>query len=110
MAAASLSRTAVAVLGQRRRARVPLQCAMDADRASLDTCELKGVGRGSGWREQGVFTPLSREVKNDGSTARDHLSNERTLLAWVRTSVAMLALVRVTRMYFQRRGEPPGAF
>ena len=31
-------------------------------------------------------------VKNEGSTARDHLANERTLLAWVRTAVALLAL------------------
>ena len=31
-------------------------------------------------------------VKNTGSTARDHLANERTLLAWVRTSIAMIAL------------------
>uniref|UniRef100_A0A7S4JYN1 DUF202 domain-containing protein n=1 Tax=Odontella aurita TaxID=265563 RepID=A0A7S4JYN1_9STRA len=35
---------------------------------------------------------LSRHVPNEGSTARDHLANERTLLAWVRTSVSLIAL------------------
>ena len=43
-----------------------------------------------------VFTKLNpynnRTVINQGSMARDHLANERTLLAWVRTSVALLAL------------------
>ena len=34
----------------------------------------------------------SKVVPNTGSTARDHLANERTLLAWVRTSIAMIAL------------------
>lgn len=35
---------------------------------------------------------LNTIVQNQGSCARDHLANERTLLAWVRTSIAMIAL------------------
>ncbi|GMI40563.1 hypothetical protein TrCOL_g3622 [Triparma columacea] len=35
---------------------------------------------------------MSTLVPNTGSTARDHLANERTLLAWVRTSIALIAL------------------
>jgi putative membrane protein len=31
-------------------------------------------------------------VRNVDSTARDHLANERTWLAWLRTSVALMAL------------------
>ena len=31
-------------------------------------------------------------VKNSGSTARDHLANERTFLAWLRTSLGCIAL------------------
>mmetsp|Transcript_24087 Transcript_24087/g.75825 ORF Transcript_24087/g.75825 Transcript_24087/m.75825 type:complete len:126 (-) Transcript_24087:248-625(-) len=34
---------------------------------------------------------LSRRVENTGSTARDHLANERTFLAWLRTAIAILA-------------------
>ena len=29
-------------------------------------------------------------LNNSGSTARDHLANERTYLAWVRTSLALI--------------------
>ena len=32
------------------------------------------------------------QVKNSGSTARDHLANERTYLAWTRTSLGLIAL------------------
>ncbi|KAH9836693.1 uncharacterized protein C8Q71DRAFT_707677 [Rhodofomes roseus] len=32
-------------------------------------------------------------VENTGSTARDHLANERTYLAWTRTSLGLIALV-----------------
>jgi uncharacterized membrane protein YidH (DUF202 family) len=34
-------------------------------------------------------TPL---YKNTGSTARDHLANERTFLAWIRTGLGFIAL------------------
>jgi hypothetical protein len=34
----------------------------------------------------------TRSVPNTGSTARDHLANERTWLAWTRTSLAFAAL------------------
>ncbi|KAI5959167.1 uncharacterized protein KGF55_005510 [Candida pseudojiufengensis] len=29
-------------------------------------------------------------IKNSGSTARDHLANERTLLSWIRTSIIFI--------------------
>lgn len=29
-------------------------------------------------------------IKNEGSTARDHLANERTYLAWMRTSLSLI--------------------
>lgn len=32
------------------------------------------------------------EVQNEGSTARDHLANERTYLAWVRTGITMMGV------------------
>eukprot|EP00930_Biecheleria_cincta_P030064 TRINITY_DN20867_c0_g1_i1.p1 TRINITY_DN20867_c0_g1~~TRINITY_DN20867_c0_g1_i1.p1 ORF type:complete len:161 (-),score=26.10 TRINITY_DN20867_c0_g1_i1:65-514(-) len=35
-------------------------------------------------------TGFARSVKNTGSTARDHLANERTNLAWLRTALGML--------------------
>ena len=31
-------------------------------------------------------------VKNEDSTARDHLANERTFLAWVRTALGLVGL------------------
>ncbi len=31
-------------------------------------------------------------VENSGSTARDHLANERTFLAWVRTALGLVGL------------------
>ena len=34
----------------------------------------------------------SAVVPNEGSTARDHLANERTFLAWLRTSLTCIAL------------------
>ena len=35
---------------------------------------------------------LTHTVANTGSTARDHLANERTFLAWLRTSVSLLSI------------------
>ncbi|KAJ9049237.1 hypothetical protein DSO57_1026741 [Entomophthora muscae] len=35
---------------------------------------------------------LSSVVENKGSTARDHLANERTFLAWLRTSLSLTML------------------
>eukprot|EP00425_Heterocapsa_triquetra_P002787 CAMPEP_0195055622 /NCGR_PEP_ID=MMETSP0448-20130528/4250_1 /TAXON_ID=66468 /ORGANISM="Heterocapsa triquestra, Strain CCMP 448" /LENGTH=158 /DNA_ID=CAMNT_0040085301 /DNA_START=16 /DNA_END=492 /DNA_ORIENTATION=- len=34
---------------------------------------------------------LCKKVQNTGSTARDHLANERTFLAWLRTSISMVS-------------------
>eukprot|EP00746_Dinoflagellata_sp_MGD_P090768 gnl/MRDRNA2_/MRDRNA2_35877_c0_seq1.p1 gnl/MRDRNA2_/MRDRNA2_35877_c0~~gnl/MRDRNA2_/MRDRNA2_35877_c0_seq1.p1 ORF type:complete len:133 (-),score=20.22 gnl/MRDRNA2_/MRDRNA2_35877_c0_seq1:28-426(-) len=33
---------------------------------------------------------FSKTVPNTGSTARDHLANERTFLAWFRTAISMI--------------------
>ena len=35
---------------------------------------------------------MSDVVDNTGSTARDHLANERTFLAWVRTGLGLVGL------------------
>jgi putative membrane protein len=35
---------------------------------------------------------LHTKVANTGSTARDHLANERTFLAWLRTGLSLLAV------------------
>ncbi len=32
------------------------------------------------------------DIENRGSTARDHLANERTFLAWVRTALGLVGL------------------
>mmetsp|Transcript_18060 Transcript_18060/g.45736 ORF Transcript_18060/g.45736 Transcript_18060/m.45736 type:complete len:136 (-) Transcript_18060:808-1215(-) len=37
-----------------------------------------------------TFSPASDRVPNLGSTARDHLANERTFLAWARTGLGFL--------------------
>lgn len=36
--------------------------------------------------------PPRRATVNEGSHARDHLANERTFLAWVRTSLGLVGL------------------
>lgn len=36
--------------------------------------------------------PDENVVRNEGSTARDHLANERTFLAWVRTALGVIGL------------------
>ena len=41
----------------------------------------------------GSFAPMAdRSIPNEGSTARDHLANERTFLAWVRTALGVIGL------------------
>ena len=37
-------------------------------------------------------TAVAITMKNSGSTARDHLANERTFLAWLRTAISTTAL------------------
>ncbi|CAN6671447.1 hypothetical protein TRVA0_044S01068 [Trichomonascus vanleenenianus] len=40
------------------------------------------------------------ELENTGATARDHLANERTFLAWLRTSLAFASIgVAVTQFF-----------
>jgi len=39
-------------------------------------------------------------LENKGSTARDHLANERTFLAWLRTSLAFASLgIAITQLF-----------
>lgn len=52
----------------------------------------------SSWRE------LSKDVLLEGSTARDHLANERTFLAWVRTSIAFIAFGILIVKFFKSNG------
>ncbi|KAJ1978683.1 hypothetical protein H4R34_003113 [Dimargaris verticillata] len=47
-----------------------------------------------------AFPQLTLEVENKGSTARDHLANERTFLAWLRTSSTTITVgVAVTQLF-----------
>jgi uncharacterized membrane protein YidH (DUF202 family) len=48
---------------------------------------------------------IEHDVPNSGSTARDHLANEWTFLAWARTGVGFVAMgVAVDSMLQQREG------
>jgi uncharacterized membrane protein YidH (DUF202 family) len=47
-------------------------------------------------QDRGGFPTLAKLLRdgailtNEGSTARDHLANERTYLAWMRTGLALI--------------------
>jgi putative membrane protein len=43
-------------------------------------------------------------VENRDSTARDHLANERTFLAWVRTALGLVGLGVVIERFFAEGG------
>lgn len=47
-------------------------------------------------------------VRNEGSTARDHLANERTLLAWMRTGLGVIGLGAVVGKLVIDRGHIAG--
>ena len=48
---------------------------------------------------------MSIQVANNGSIARDHLANERTFLAWLRTAVAAIGLgLAIAKFSVGRRG------
>ena len=54
--------------------------------------EAPSVDNSSGNFTLPSFSILLREgvvLRNEGSTARDHLANERTFLAWIRTALSI---------------------
>ena len=77
-------------------------------RDSLGLVDESGV-RNAGWHHRGVtdddeaVIPSARLDRS--AAARDHLANERTLLAWQRTALALLGLgFLVDRFAFEGRG------
>ncbi|MGI8554330.1 MAG: YidH family protein [Dehalococcoidia bacterium] len=52
--------------------------------------EQQGSGRGAAQGEANEQAGQGKSQK--GGNARDHLANERTLLAWVRTAISIMAL------------------
>ena len=58
-----------------------------------------------GWTNAAPFQEMSIQVANNGSIARDHLANERTFLAWLRTAVAAIGLgLAIAKFSVGRRG------
>ncbi len=47
---------------------------------------------------------MGRVVPNSESTARDHLANERTLLAWVRTALGVMGLGVMLAKFVETEG------
>ncbi|KAI9501000.1 hypothetical protein GGI25_003078 [Coemansia spiralis] len=47
-----------------------------------------------------IVARLSLKLDNKGTVARDHLANERTYLAWIRTSLSMVTVgVAIRQLY-----------
>ncbi|KAI7851815.1 hypothetical protein BDC45DRAFT_515110 [Circinella umbellata] len=58
-----------------------------------------------------IYTRYSRSLllENKASVARDHLANERTYLAWLRTSLSLITVgVAITQMYHLSPGDTTG--
>ncbi|ORX58930.1 hypothetical protein DM01DRAFT_1283107 [Hesseltinella vesiculosa] len=52
--------------------------------------------------------PCTLYLENKGSVARDHLANERTYLAWLRTSLALISVgVALTQLFRLENEESP---
>ena len=47
----------------------------------------------------------SVKLKNEGAVARDHLANERTFLAWLRTSLAFASIGVAVTQFFRLQSE-----
>jgi len=47
---------------------------------------------------------MAEPIENKGSTARDHLANERTFLAWVRTGLGFVGIGVVLEKLIEERG------
>jgi len=58
-------------------------------------------------RDKGLF--LSLVLENKGSTARDHLANERTFLAWLRTSLALVTIGIAVTQFSKLSRDPPNS-
>jgi putative membrane protein len=63
----------------------------DENGAAFHTSPTAQTDKSRSWWQR-IPRKWTTERENTDSTARDHLANERTFLAWVRTVVALIAL------------------
>ncbi|KAL1927915.1 hypothetical protein VTP01DRAFT_3320 [Rhizomucor pusillus] len=85
-----------------------------------ECCEKRksrSCGSGGGVRQKitHVYCGFSQSLllENTASVARDHLANERTFLAWLRTSMALItvgvaAVTAITQLYHLAPGDTSG--
>ncbi|KAI8090620.1 hypothetical protein BDF21DRAFT_411682 [Thamnidium elegans] len=79
----------------------------DTMRQQFKNQELQKDKRPYGWLQR-FYTRFSTSfmLENKAATARDHLANERTFLAWLRTSLSLITVgVAITQLYHLT---PPG--